>query len=199
MNGMGAFSIADIPLIGRAVEWGDRKVQEAVQSVLRRYAEFERAALEAPAIAQDAARVQHVLRTTGTPAQIVKADEYARIAGNLQGEVAKRGAVDQVVEWARAVLNRTGMGALPAVPLLVAGAASVAIVVVANTLRSYNDAKLVRTALQAGFTPEQIAQLGTGQSPFSTGVMNVTKLVTVLAVVGLGVWAINRFGRSPAR
>ena len=187
-RGAMGFSVVDLPLIGRVVNWADDKIRDTVEAIVRRYAEFERAAMEAPAITQDAVHLAQALRETGgTPAQVYEADRYVAAARKLEAEAANRGPVDKVVEWARMAVRATGMGALPAAPLWLAGTAAVAIGIVASTIKQYNEAKLIRAGIAAGMTPDQLAKLAVRRSPFSAGLFGATSAVT------LGVLAVGAF------
>jgi hypothetical protein len=195
-QGLSGISVTDIPFIGRAVAWGDATIQKAVENIIRRYAEFERAAMEAPAIAQDAGRVLQVIQETGgTPEQVSQAMAYEREAQRLAAEASNRGPVDQVVQWVEGLRRGTGMGALPAIPVYVIAAASVATIVVANTIKHYNQAKLVRNLIAAGMTPEQIAKIGTGRSPFSVGLFGATSALS-LVLLAAGGYLLYRVARG---
>lgn len=197
--GLGAISVTDIPIIGRAVQWGNDRLQAAVEGIVRRYAEFERAAREAPAIAEDARHIVSVMQRTGTPNQVMQAMQYQRKADELVSEVANRGPVDTVMEWLASLKRATGMGALPLVPAAVAVAAGVAAVVIANAIKYRSEAQLIRDAIAAGLTPEQIAQIATRGSPFKSGLFGFTTAVTVIGV-GLGAYLlINALRGSGAR
>lgn len=190
--GLSGISIRDLPLIGKAVQWGDRKVQEAVETIVRRYAEFERAAIEAPAIAEDARFVLNTLRETGgTPQQMTQAVNYEAAAQKLVQDAANRGPVDQVVRWVEGIRRSgTGMGALPLIPVAIATAAGAAVLIINNTVKSYTESKTIRSLIQAGLTPDQIARIATRRSPFTAGLFGATSAVTVVA---LGIGALLLF------
>lgn len=194
-QGLGAVSVTDIPIIGRAIEWGDDKVRAAVETIVRKYAEFEQAAVQAPKIQEDAARIRLVLERTGTPAQVSKAYEYEQAANKLAQDAANRGPVDFVIDWVQKTKAATGMGALPVVPLVVIGAASVGVIVVASTIKSYNHAKMVRFLVEQGMSPEQIAQTAAGGSPFKSGMFGATSAIT-LAALGIGIAFLVKAFRS---
>lgn len=192
-NGLGAVSLSDIPFIGKAIQWGDAKVQEAVETIVRKYAEFERAASEAPAIKQDAQRILQVLRETGgSPQQISNAVRYDEIANKLAFDASNRGPIDVVVGWVSDMRRQQSMGALPAVPLAIAGAALTASVIMGATIKSWNEGKTMRAMLAAGFTPEQIARTASRGSPFASGLTGATTAISLLALVVGGVFVMNQ-------
>lgn len=188
-QGLGIFSLADIPFLSRTIAWGDAKIKAAVENTLRKYAEFERAALEAPAIRDDAIRMRQAIRDgNGTPAQLAQADKYVAEAERLAAEAANRGPVDRVMEWAMSFRAQQGMGAGPVVPVAIASAALIAVVVVSSTLKSYNEAQVIRALIRAGMSPEQIARFGVRGSPFADGVSSITKLLGLAALIFGGVY-----------
>lgn len=196
--GLGAISVTDIPIIGRAVQWGNDRLQALVEGIVRRYAEFERAAREAPAIAEDARQIVSVMQQTGTPTQVMQAMQYQQKADALVSEVANRGPVDTVMGWLASLKRSTGLGALPLVPVAVATAAGVAAVVIANAIKYRSEAQLIRDAIAAGLTPEQIAKIATRGSPFKSGLFGFTSAVTVIGV-GLGAYLLLNAFRGARR
>lgn len=189
--GLGAISLRDLPLIGSAISWGDRKVQEAIETIVRKYAEFERAAKEAPAIVEDAKVLSQELRQTNlTPTQATQLVRYEEAARKLSADVANRGPVDQVVSWLEGIRRERTMGALPAVPLVIAGAATAAALIINSTIKSYTESKTIRTLISAGLSPDQVARIATRRSPFASGLFGATSAVTVVA---LGIGALLLF------
>lgn len=187
------FSILDIPILGSAVSWADEKVKALVKSIIQKYAEFEQAALDAPKAVADAQRIVSVLQVTGgTPQQMQEAQAYLEAARKMQSDASRRGPVDSVVKWVSSLTQQQqkGMGAVVlAAPLWVAGTAAVAIAVIASMLKNRDNAKTIRSALQAGFTPEQIAKLGVGDSPFKMSLFGATSAVTI-GVVAFGAFLV---------
>lgn len=196
--GMG-LSISDIPILGAAIDWADAKVKQAVEYIITKYAEFERVTMNAPAQVADAERLLSVLRSTdATPQQLVNAERYVALARQAQAEANKRGAVDQVVAWARQVSQARGLGALPVlVPLWVAGTAAVAVYAISSAIKSYNEANIVRSALQAGLSPEQIAKLGSRGS-IGDALSSVTSGVGLIAL-GVGGLLLFNFVKGGRR
>jgi len=188
-RGLGGFSVSDIPLLSRTIAWADERIKAAVEYTLRKYAEFERAAQEAPAIREDAHRMRQAIRDgNGTPVQLAEADRYVAEADRLAVEAANRGPVDKVVEWVMSTRASSGMGAGFVVPVAIGSAALIAIVVVNSTLKSYNEAQIVRALIRAGMSPEQIARFGVRGSPFADGISSITKLLGLAALVFGGVY-----------
>lgn len=194
-RGLGAFSITDIPIIGRAVDFANEKTRALIEGVLQKYAEFERAAMEAPAIKEDARRIYEVVSATGTPDQVVQAARYEQAAARLADESSNRGPVDFVVEWALKVKNAMGLSALPVIPLAVVSAAGVAAVVISNTIKYRNEAKLIRDLIAVGLTPEQVARLGTRGSPFKAGLAGFSGAITLIAL-GVGALFLMKTARG---
>lgn len=179
VEGMG-LSIMDIPGLKQL----DEKVRSTVQSIIQKYAEFEQVALQTPKALDEARRIYAGLREMNAPpAQIAQAQEYLAAAERTAAEVAKRGPIDQVIEWVRSVSGKQsapGMSALPVLlPVWIAGTAVVALYLITSTLKSWDQTRTVRAGLTAGLSPEQIAKLGIGRSPFQIGLFGATSAVTI--------------------
>lgn len=181
-------SIMDIP----GMKQIDESIRAAVQSIIQKYAEFEQISLQAPKAVEEARKIYSGLREmNASPVQIAQAQEYLTAAQQTAAEVAKRGPIDQVMAWVQSVTGQqanTGLSAVPiAVPLWIAGTAVAALYLLTSTIKSWNNTRTVRSALQAGLSPEQIAKLGVGRSPFQIGLFGATSAVTV------GVLAVAAF------
>ena len=179
VDGMG-LSIMDIPGLKQL----DEKVRSTVQSIIQKYAEFEQVALQAPKALDEARRIYAGLREMNAPpAQIAQAQEYLAAAERTAAEVAKRGPIDQVIEWVRSVSGKqptAGMSALPVLlPVWIAGTAVVALYLITSTVKSWDQTRTVRAGLTAGLSPEQIAKLGIGRSPFQIGLFGATSAITI--------------------
>lgn len=184
------------------LDWVESKTKSLVESIIQKYAEFERIALDTPAAVVDAQNILRVLRDTNAPeSQVLEAQRYLQAIQRTQADVANRGPIDQVVGWVRSVTgkqNPSGLGAVPILlPIWIAGTAAVAVYVIGSTMKNWTDAKTIRTALAAGFTPEQIAKIGVGSSPFKLALFGGTSAVTlgVLAFGAYFVWRALKPGR----
>lgn len=193
--GMGV-SLSDLPVIGGVLGYLDNKVKQAVEYIVQKYAEYQKVSIDAPAAVADARRILEVLQSTDATAdQLAKARAYLAATEQAERESKKRDSVDRVFAWVRSLTGTKTLGVAPAIPLWLAGTAAVAVITVSTALKSWNEAKTVRLALQSGFTPEQIAKLGVGRSPFGSGLFGATSAVTIGAVA-IGAYFLLRAFRG---
>lgn len=137
---------SDIPLIGGIIGAVETKYNEAVAWVARQYAEFTRAADDAPAYLADARAVRDAVyaRPGVTASQMALADNYLQSAESLVNEASNRSTVDRVMDAYRKYVS-PGLGALP---LVVAAVGIVglttAVVTVGNVLSAWERTKQLR-------------------------------------------------------
>ncbi|MFA6118264.1 MAG: hypothetical protein WC729_30035 [Sphingomonas sp.] len=184
------WSISDLPLISNALSFADSKVKDAVEYITKKYAEYVQVQQQAPAMLEDAEKFVAVLNQTGTAEQQMQAARYLAAARAAKQGADNSGPVDQVMSWLNSAKQSLGLGVI-VVPLWIAGAVIIALGIVKMTVSSWSEGRTIRAALTAGLSPEQIAKLGVGRSPFGSALFGATSAVTLLVVLGVGLFAYN--------